>query len=52
MLSIEGIEGMHESIFQKPEKLHLTVAVFSLQDDKEKAEAVRILNERKHDVLE
>lgn len=43
---------MHESIFQKPERLHLTVAVFSLFSDAEKLEAISALNECKAKILE
>ncbi|KAJ8916247.1 hypothetical protein NQ315_016387 [Exocentrus adspersus] len=45
------ITGMHESIFQSPLKLHLTVIVFALSDDREKAEAIAALEEYRNTVL-
>lgn len=50
-MNLDGINGMHESIFQSPQKLHMTIAVFSLYDDHEKAVAVNVLNDCKEDVL-
>ncbi|GJQ70415.1 hypothetical protein Trydic_g22843 [Trypoxylus dichotomus] len=42
---------MHETIFQKPERLHLTVGVFSLLNDVERSEAIKALNECKDNVI-
>lgn len=42
--SDQKIEGMCESIFQSPLKLHLTVSVFSLFDKNEINEAKQTLN--------
>lgn len=38
---------MHESIFQKAEKLHLTIDVLSLLNEQEINEAITALNEYK-----
>ncbi|CAH1132825.1 unnamed protein product [Ceutorhynchus assimilis] len=43
----EEVDGFHESIFISPLKLHITIDVFSLLDDDEKLEAIRVLNEYK-----
>ncbi|XP_018562630.1 activating signal cointegrator 1 complex subunit 1-like [Anoplophora glabripennis] len=51
ILNGEEIKGMHESIFQSPLKLHLTIIVFALSDEREKAEAVKALEEYKDTVL-
>lgn len=42
---------MHETIFQSPLKLHLTLAVFTLVDDKEIQAAIQALNDYKESVL-
>jgi hypothetical protein len=48
----DEIEGMHESIFQSPLKLHLTVVVFALMDDHEKLEATKALQDYKNMIFE
>lgn len=48
----DEIEGMHESIFQSPLKLHLTVVVFALMDDHEKLEATKALQDYKNMILD
>lgn len=50
-MQIENIKGMHESIFQKAERLHLTISVFSLLDDSEITEAIKELNECKEKII-
>ncbi|XP_049822818.1 activating signal cointegrator 1 complex subunit 1-like isoform X2 [Aethina tumida] len=52
VLSLDGIKGMHESIFQKAEKLHLTIDVLSLLNEQEINEAITALNEYKHKLNE
>ncbi|XP_044268006.1 activating signal cointegrator 1 complex subunit 1-like [Tribolium madens] len=47
ILNGDKIEGMHESIFISPLKLHLTVVVFTLLDDHEKLEAIKALQDYK-----
>ncbi|XP_060517084.1 activating signal cointegrator 1 complex subunit 1-like [Cylas formicarius] len=47
-----GIPGVHESIFQCPKKLHLTINVCVLLDETEKNEAVNALNSYKTEVLD
>ncbi|XP_022915514.1 activating signal cointegrator 1 complex subunit 1-like isoform X2 [Onthophagus taurus] len=42
-----NIKGMDPTIFQKPERLHLTVAVFALMDSMEVLQAINILNDCK-----
>ncbi|XP_066258481.1 activating signal cointegrator 1 complex subunit 1-like [Euwallacea similis] len=43
----QDIEGLHESIFMSPLKLHVTIDVFALLDEFEKEEAVMALQEYK-----
>ncbi|XP_050300152.1 uncharacterized protein LOC126738756 [Anthonomus grandis grandis] len=46
ILTLEGkIEDLHESIFISPLKLHVTIDVYALLDEHEKAEAVKALHE-------
>ncbi|KAF7283182.1 hypothetical protein GWI33_001245 [Rhynchophorus ferrugineus] len=48
LLEMESeILGMHESIFMCPKKLHVTIDVYSLMDDREQAEAIKALNDYK-----
>ncbi|KAJ8935076.1 hypothetical protein NQ314_013021 [Rhamnusium bicolor] len=51
ILSEKNIKGMDESIFQSSLKLHLTVIVFALTDEREKLEAINTLEEYKTTVL-
>lgn len=46
------MRGIDESIFQSPEKLHLTIATFVLLDDFEVENATKILNDCKTDIIE
>ncbi|KAL3280682.1 hypothetical protein HHI36_003919 [Cryptolaemus montrouzieri] len=48
----ENHEGVEESIFQSPLKLHLTVAVFTLLDDKEKQVAIEALEKCKNELFQ
>lgn len=41
------IDGLHESIFMCPLKLHVTIDVYALLDEKEKSEAISALKEYK-----
>ncbi|EFA03384.1 activating signal cointegrator 1 complex subunit 1 [Tribolium castaneum] len=52
ILNGDKIEGMHESIFISPLKLHLTVVVFTLLDDHEKLEAIKALQDYKNMILD
>ncbi|XP_063922833.1 activating signal cointegrator 1 complex subunit 1-like [Zophobas morio] len=52
ILSGDKIDGMEESIFQSPFKLHLTVVVFALLDDHEKSEAIKALQDYKNMILD
>ncbi|KAJ8958921.1 hypothetical protein NQ318_019690 [Aromia moschata] len=51
ILTKTNIKGMEESIFQKGLRLHLTVTVFSLLDEREKSEAINALEEYRNNVL-
>ncbi|RZC38393.1 jmjC domain-containing protein 4, partial [Asbolus verrucosus] len=52
ILNGDKIEGMEESIFQSPQKLHLTIVVFALLDDHEKSEATKALQDYKNTILD
>lgn len=47
----EKISGVEESIFQKKEKLHLTIMILSLEDDLEKNEAIKTLFSCKNEII-
>ncbi|XP_046676713.1 activating signal cointegrator 1 complex subunit 1 isoform X2 [Homalodisca vitripennis] len=44
--------GVDESIFQNPEKLHLTLCTMVLNDNFERSEAVRVMESCKRDVID
>lgn len=44
------MRGVDESIFQKPEKLHLTITTLVLWDDSEIQQCIRIINEKKYEL--
>ncbi|KAK5646317.1 hypothetical protein RI129_004781 [Pyrocoelia pectoralis] len=48
----DPIEGIHETIFQSPLKLHLTIGVLALMNTLEKEEAVNALNACKTEVID
>ncbi|XP_031343533.1 activating signal cointegrator 1 complex subunit 1-like isoform X2 [Photinus pyralis] len=52
ILSAGPIEGVEDSVFQSPLKLHLTICVFVLLSPSEKEEAVKALNDCKTEVLD
>lgn len=52
IISGDPIEGMDETIFQSPLKLHLTIGVFALMNTLEKEEAVNALNACKTEVID
>ncbi|CAG9838644.1 unnamed protein product [Diabrotica balteata] len=51
ILAESSLRGMHESIFQKSLKLHLTIDIFVLLNEREKKEAVQALEDYKESVL-
>ncbi|KAG5889801.1 hypothetical protein JTB14_031349 [Gonioctena quinquepunctata] len=51
ILSEEGINGVDETIFQNALKLHLTLSVFVLLDQREKDEAIRALEDYNTTIL-
>uniref|UniRef100_A0A6P7G360 Activating signal cointegrator 1 complex subunit 1-like isoform X2 n=1 Tax=Diabrotica virgifera virgifera TaxID=50390 RepID=A0A6P7G360_DIAVI len=51
LLAEDSFRGMHESIFQKPLRLHLTIDIFVLLNEREKKEAVQALEDYKESVL-
>lgn len=52
MLNGPPLRGIDETIFQKPEKFHLTVATLVLLDEVEKDVAIQTLQECKELIVE
>uniref|UniRef100_A0A1B6LXG8 K Homology domain-containing protein n=1 Tax=Graphocephala atropunctata TaxID=36148 RepID=A0A1B6LXG8_9HEMI len=52
VLQVGQIRGVDESIFQKPEKLHLTLCTVVLTDNFERTEAIRVMENCKRDVID
>lgn len=50
LLNGPPLRGVDESIFQNPDKLHLTIATLVLLDDVEKELAIRTLHECKEEI--
>lgn len=48
----DGDRGIDSTIFQKIEKLHLTIGIMALMDDKEIRNAETMMNECKEDLIE
>lgn len=48
----DGDRGIDNTIFQKLEKLHLTIGIMALMDDKEIQNVVKMLNDCKNDFIE
>lgn len=46
-----NVEGLDVSLFQKPEKLHLTIGTLVLMDEKERKLAAKILDECQKDII-
>lgn len=44
------LRGVEESIFQKPEKLHLTITTLVLWDDSEIQDCIKIINDKKEEL--
>lgn len=48
----DGDRGIDSTIFQKPEKLHLTIGIMALMDERETQNAEQLLKECKEDFIE
>lgn len=44
--------GFHEGMFQRPEKLHLTISMLHLLDDTDQQKAIEALNNCKKEIIE
>ncbi|XP_039280349.1 activating signal cointegrator 1 complex subunit 1 isoform X2 [Nilaparvata lugens] len=52
LANMHGERGIVEEVFQKPEKLHMTLCVMVLSDEVERAKAIEVLNRCKAEVLD
>ncbi|RZF42213.1 hypothetical protein LSTR_LSTR004362 [Laodelphax striatellus] len=52
LANLHGERGIVEAVFQKPEKLHMTLCVMVLSDEVERTKAIEVLNRCKTEVLD
>lgn len=45
------IRGLNASMFQNPDKLHLTIATLVLADETEQSQAIQVLKQCKEEII-